>query len=92
MSETISYCKLHGTHPADNEPCWQCINQFNDDTLKAKADCCEELVAALKRLCKKYIQNRGTTVEFISCITPEGIPDYWLQAEAALAKYKEIVK
>jgi len=46
----------------------------------------DALLAALKGLCKKYIQNRGTTCEFISCITPEGIPSYWIKAEQAIAE------
>lgn len=45
MSELMtSYCKLHNTRPADNEPCWQCINKFN----KKAANCHDDLVAACK--------------------------------------------
>lgn len=43
------------------------------------------LYEACKILCNKYVKNLGTTSEFVSCITPKGIPDYWRKAEAALA-------
>ena len=40
---------------------------------------------ALDKLCATYLANRGTEHEFVSCITPKGIPDYWREAEAALS-------
>ena len=46
----------------------------------------DDLLEALKGLCNKYLQNLGTPNEFVSCIMPEGIPDYWRRALAAIAK------
>lgn len=27
---SFSHCAIHDTYPVPNEPCWQCINQFNE--------------------------------------------------------------
>ena len=35
----------------------------------------------LQTLCDKYIANRDTEEEFIVCITPKDIPDYWKEAK-----------
>jgi hypothetical protein len=38
----------------------------------------------LEVLVDKYIANRGSDGEFVTCITPKGIPDYWRQAQMLL--------
>ncbi len=48
----------------------------------------DELVEALEELVDAYIRNQGTEHEFVSCITPKGIPDYWQKARAVLKKVK----
>ena len=45
-----------------------------------------DMYEALKALTKHYIANQGISGEFIVCITPEGIPEYWENAKQALAK------
>jgi len=45
-----------------------------------------EMYEALKLLIGKYWANKDTKHEFISCITPSTIPDYWRQADKAIAK------
>lgn len=44
------------------------------------------LEQALQTLVDKYIANQGTEHEFVSCITPKGIPDYWRKAIDATMK------
>lgn len=62
------------------------VRRWNDyPALKQQRD---DLRAACKILCKKYLQNLGTPNEFVSCITPKGIPDYWRQALAAISAAK----
>jgi hypothetical protein len=39
---------------------------------------------ALEELVNKYVANRGTKYQFISCVTPDGTPDYWQNAIDAL--------
>lgn len=69
------------------------------DENKAQQALIEELVGALETLMKKYWCNKGEPYldkknkrmklsEFISCITPEGIPDYWKKADKAVNKAK----
>lgn len=43
-----------------------------------------ELTGALESLVNKYVANQGTPGEFVICITPEGIPWYWVRAKQAL--------
>lgn len=30
-TEEFSFCKIHNTYPAENEPCWKCIDNFAAD-------------------------------------------------------------
>jgi chromosome segregation ATPase len=41
---------------------------------------------ALGILVDKYVANRGTEHQFISCITPTVMPDYWINAMEALGQ------
>ncbi len=52
----------------------------------------KELTNALQTLVDQYIANRGTEHEFITCITPDKKPWYWLRAEQALEKGKECLE
>lgn len=52
-----------------------------------------DMYEALKTIADEYIQNQGSDgktcphpKEFISCITPNGIPDYWEKVKLAIAK------
>lgn len=45
-----------------------------------------DLLEALQKIVGEYIANPNTPYEFVVCITPEGIPDYWQEARAAIAK------
>lgn len=49
----------------------------------------DEMYSALVGLTSRYIANQNTKYEFISCITPEGIPDYWQKAKDAIALAQE---
>lgn len=44
------------------------------------------LLDSLNELADKYIANRGSSYEHITCITPERIPPYW-QKVKFLLKY-----
>ncbi len=44
---------------------------------------------ALKGLIKEYWSNKGTEYEFITCITPDGIPECWLKANEVLTKLEQ---
>ena len=53
----------------------------------ALEDKCRELEArnallqdALETLVERYIKNKGTEYQFVSCITPTGTPDFWEKA------------
>ena len=66
------------------------VDMQDDANLIAAAP---DMYEALKFLVEKYWKNKGSDGktcphpgEFISCITPEGIPNYWKQADKALAK------
>lgn len=55
----------------------------------------KELIQALQSLITKYWMNQGSDgkacphpKEFIACITPKGIPDYWRNAQKALDNAK----
>lgn len=41
----------------------------------------ELLIESLENLMKVYFSNRGTDHEFVSCVTPDGVPAYWRKAE-----------
>jgi len=49
----------------------------------------DRLASALQVLVDKYIANSGTDYEGVTCITPEGIPEYWSNAQALLREYEE---
>ncbi len=36
-----SYCKIHNTHPLDDEPCWACIRVFGGN-LNPSENCAAE--------------------------------------------------
>lgn len=46
----------------------------------------KELKGILQTLVSKYIANLGTDSQFVTCITPKGTPDYWIDAIEALNK------
>lgn len=52
----------------------------------------DELLETLDCLCDKYIANRGTKSEFITCITPTEKPWYWIQAEQIIKLYRTTQK
>lgn len=39
---SASYCKMHDTYPADNEPCWQCVNTRVDLQVDDIKDCVQK--------------------------------------------------
>lgn len=45
-----------------------------------------ELTGALESLVTEYVANIGTPSEFISCITPDDIPWYWVRAKQAIER------
>lgn len=45
-----------------------------------------ELTGALESLVNTYLANQGTSSEFVSCITPKGIPWYWIRAKQAIER------
>lgn len=60
---------------------------------KEKLKYCEELESILEALVDKYIANKGTKSEFISCITPEKRTSHtwllWTEAMRILTKIKK---
>ncbi len=48
----------------------------------------ERLKPAANTLIEKYWKNKGTSSEFITCITPNSIPDYWTELDEALQDSK----
>jgi len=40
----------------------------------------DKALQSLRELVDVYVANRGTDGQFIICITPKGIPDYWKRA------------
>ena len=48
-----------------------------------------ELLEALKTLVYTYIANINSSHEFIKCITPNNIPEYWLRAKYLINKIEE---
>lgn len=52
----------------------------------------DEMKEALDTLCNVYLANRGSEHEFVTCITPKGVPDYWKRATAILQKAENIKK
>ena len=33
-----SYCKIHNTYPANDEPCWSCINEYERKRLESEPE------------------------------------------------------
>jgi len=71
-----------------------CIN-LNSENPLAVAEAIGDMYEALKELVDTYWMNKGSNgktcphpKEFIACITPNGIPEYWKKAENVLAKIK----
>lgn len=65
------------------------VNILGGERARYIADCVignEEKRIALQELWTAYIANEGTSGEFVSCITPQGIPAYWELARKALGK------
>lgn len=48
--------------------------------LPEDGDSVEEMRRVLSRLVFTYVQNMKQDYPFVSCITPNGVPDYWLDA------------
>lgn len=46
----------------------------------------DRLRAVLGALVERYVKNVGRPSAFIACITPTGIPDYWMAAVEALSE------
>lgn len=46
----------------------------------------KELLGALKSLVKVYVANKDTKHEFIACVTPRGIPWYWVRTKQAIER------
>lgn len=59
------------------------MNAYEERDMNEKDEIIEILHSALETLLNKYVANRGTKGEFISCITPDKIPWYWEKAKAA---------
>ena len=38
-----SYCKIHNTYPANDEPCWSCINEYERKRLESDPEPTEYL-------------------------------------------------
>ena len=55
-------------------------------------DIMQDMLGALDGLCDKYLANRGTEHEFVSCITPDKKPWYWVRAEQAVERAKRFIE
>ncbi len=83
--------KNFGTEIADLESWAEAAKNSSD----YRREVLQEALDALEALVHEYWMNKGsdgtfpTPHEFIACITPSGIPDYWRKADAVLAKAKK---
>lgn len=77
-SDVVDELRQQLTEEQAKRIAWELNAERAEDTIAAMRSALEELV-------ERYIANRGTKYEFVSCITPEGIPDYWERAKQALS-------
>ena len=50
-----------------------------------------EMTETIETLVQRYVANEGTKDEFVTCITPSGVPWYWVRAEQAVKKGRKVL-
>ena len=79
--------KIEAAKLRRNDTAGECMAMIQ--ALAAERDELQAQVAvlrgALETLVKKYIRNKGTEYQFVTCVTPQGTPDFWENAINALS-------